>query len=678
MGGGIDDVQRGLCYAPTGIRTNQARAQLRARVERIIRTPARAYVTDPEDLALIALRDQLRTELTPKPEWIPEHQYWRYSSPPSNSELADAMVEREIARIEAEAEEAVSSVVMRSPNPAALVFSSDWQEQLAQQERTDYEAYLFELGQLREADHAEECSRLRWPGPDCPNPPTSRSPATVDLYTYYLGPPVEAMAQRIGKGMPELVSLALDFVPVVGQLKGLAEAIIGKDIITGRELAAWERGLNALLAILPSAKGIFKAGKNGMQILAQVTRRSGLASREAYLAFKGASELTEVEVKAARAMEKTAVEKVAGKLDDMIGTVRRTPAKTNYRIANGLIEDGKSVTRASKTSADVAAEEAAAKAAEAAKLAEAAEKAEQAAKAAEAAKAGKTGQAAKDAQAAAREARKTATAAKTAVRKAAGEAERAATAAERAKKPHLPREVGKAPTPTKTPEAALEVMKGVSPEAISVLEKAGVKITEESAYRLANKYVGFLNRFYRRPGFDDVVRDLIGGNQDLRKGAELVVDFVSDGRNAIDPLTVAFEVPAGITKGAKAESISRFTDLVVTVGGKATNYEFKSYKLKTLMLWAQSDKKILQLVKDVKMLGTASVRWVFDSRELSRSLVYKYLRRAIQRDAVLAKEFGGASKIDAALDKLVVMYPPPSTPLPGLHGLTKPFGDDDE
>lgn len=234
--------------------------------------------------------------------------------------------------------------------------------------------------------------------------------------------------------------------------------------------------------------------------------------------------------------------------------------------------------------------------------------------------------------------------------------------------------------PAKTPEAALRVLKGIHPAAIEALEKAGVKITEDAAYRLVNSFAGFLNRFYRRPGFDKVVTDLIGKNKDLRKGAELVVEFVSDAKNGIDPLTVAFEVPAGITKTAKrGERISRFTDLVVTVQGKSLSYEFKAYTKEALARWAQSDKKILQLVKDVAMIGGSSARWVFDSRVLSRDLVYKHLRQAIRSDPVLAKEFGVGWKLDAALDKLVVMYPPVprATPLPGLHGVVKAQSDDE-
>ncbi|XEC94344.1 pre-toxin TG domain-containing protein [Paenibacillus tarimensis] len=41
-----------------------------------------------------------------------------------------------------------------------------------------------------------------------------------------------------------MLSIGLNFVPIVGQVKGVIEAITGKDLITGEELEAWERAMN--------------------------------------------------------------------------------------------------------------------------------------------------------------------------------------------------------------------------------------------------------------------------------------------------------------------------------------------------------------------------------------------------------------------------------------------------
>ncbi|NOU71763.1 hypothetical protein GC098_10075 [Paenibacillus sp. LMG 31458] len=54
-----------------------------------------------------------------------------------------------------------------------------------------------------------------------------------------------AVAATVGLGIfATLLSMGLNFVPVVGQVKGIIEAITGKDLITGQELETWERALN--------------------------------------------------------------------------------------------------------------------------------------------------------------------------------------------------------------------------------------------------------------------------------------------------------------------------------------------------------------------------------------------------------------------------------------------------
>ncbi|QYO62563.1 polymorphic toxin-type HINT domain-containing protein [Leptolyngbya sp. 7M] len=56
------------------------------------------------------------------------------------------------------------------------------------------------------------------------------------------------------------MSLALDLTPGVGELKGLVEAVTGKDLITGEDLAAWERMIGILPYLSDVGKLIQKAG----------------------------------------------------------------------------------------------------------------------------------------------------------------------------------------------------------------------------------------------------------------------------------------------------------------------------------------------------------------------------------------------------------------------------------
>ena len=73
------------------------------------------------------------------------------------------------------------------------------------------------------------------------------------------------------------ISSALDFVPVVGNVKSLAESITGKDMITGEELSVAERSLS-LLGAIPGGNYL-KNGKhlkNGQKFLKAAQRVKNL------------------------------------------------------------------------------------------------------------------------------------------------------------------------------------------------------------------------------------------------------------------------------------------------------------------------------------------------------------------------------------------------------------------
>jgi hypothetical protein len=61
--------------------------------------------------------------------------------------------------------------------------------------------------------------------------------------------------------LKEGVDLALNVIPVAGQVKGLIEGFVGEDLITGRHLAWWERVLNvaSVGSLLKSAKDVEEA-----------------------------------------------------------------------------------------------------------------------------------------------------------------------------------------------------------------------------------------------------------------------------------------------------------------------------------------------------------------------------------------------------------------------------------
>jgi hypothetical protein len=219
-------------------------------------------------------------------------------------------------------------VVLHSPPTAAENQRlADLRAAYAQQE---YAIYLDELKRIK----AERDARL------LSTTGVYSGAATVDLYEQYVGAPVKEMADYLKEDHPQLISNMINFIPVIGQLKGIAEAIIGRDLITGDELPAWERGLNILLAIIPEAHGFFSAGEGGVRGLARVAADVGEPADKVFRTVKAASRLTVDEVQAAervvaRAPPTRAQVKLARSLEEMDGTAAAGPAVTEAAEKDG-------------------------------------------------------------------------------------------------------------------------------------------------------------------------------------------------------------------------------------------------------------------------------------------------------------------------------------------------------
>ena len=74
-------------------------------------------------------------------------------------------------------------------------------------------------------------------------------PAAADncsVFTDCFGVANSAIEAAFGLSLLAALSLILDFVPFVGTAKGGIEAATGRDLLTGRELAPWERALGVL------------------------------------------------------------------------------------------------------------------------------------------------------------------------------------------------------------------------------------------------------------------------------------------------------------------------------------------------------------------------------------------------------------------------------------------------
>jgi putative toxin of predicted polymorphic toxin system/protease prsW family protein len=66
-----------------------------------------------------------------------------------------------------------------------------------------------------------------------------------------------------GKMLWGLASMALDFMPVIGQIKGFTEALCGKDLLTGDEIPGWQRALLLIPFAGAAAKELGLFGKLG-------------------------------------------------------------------------------------------------------------------------------------------------------------------------------------------------------------------------------------------------------------------------------------------------------------------------------------------------------------------------------------------------------------------------------
>jgi hypothetical protein len=120
-------------------------------------------------------------------------------------------------------------------------------------------------------------------------PQSPRFPGTLDPKSYTIGliPRTELAAEYIGRGLTEFIwyllthpdvafSLFLDFLPVIGTIKGGIEAITGRDLITGDELPTWARALGAAAAAIPAARAGWKLAGLGVKV---ARRTAAVASK---------------------------------------------------------------------------------------------------------------------------------------------------------------------------------------------------------------------------------------------------------------------------------------------------------------------------------------------------------------------------------------------------------------
>ncbi|MFQ6242563.1 pre-toxin TG domain-containing protein [Sinorhizobium meliloti] len=176
------------------------------------------------------------------------------------------------------------------------------------------------------------------------HPPPPRFPGTVDprgynvglmprtqvTFDFFLSAAQECLKpQNFLECFGTALSLALDFMPVIGNIKGLIEAYTGRDLITGDKIPDWARCLNVALAVLPGAGAAWKAIRAGLR----AAQRGSKAAVKAVLPIAMV-----VAVAKATPAESMQIIKNVASLNE---TALRTAAKEAEKVGGGVLSASK-------------------------------------------------------------------------------------------------------------------------------------------------------------------------------------------------------------------------------------------------------------------------------------------------------------------------------------------------
>jgi len=467
---------------------------------------------------------------------------------------------------------------------------------LKQKEDAEYEQFLLELDYIRGLPQLEATERL-----------IRVETGAITSSIFRASGAAEPIYDFLNVAAP-YISLALDFVPFVSQVKGIAEAVIGRDLITGDELPNWARGLSGALGFAPFAKLSFRAVKTGVRIarggasaglrslaalayhvtgkidprtLFRVTKAWSQVSKKVEESLEVASHISAG--KALTSAERAAVKEVSQAFEVLEAESRLS------RTASGVIDEGRVVTQSVSG---------------------------------------------------------------TIVKKAADAPAKVAA-----------KTVSKA--------AQKLISKGYRPEAIEALESLGVKVTRKLADQLEKLDTtgrDFLNLFHKSKGFQRVVSDFAkGGNK--AEGALFVMRFATQhpdilAKVRVDPLLIAFEWGAGIKKtGRLGDIFAREVDIVVRGErtlemGETVYNELKNWTVKTLRA-AKKAKLARQFVRDLAILDPKNIRWIFNSQKIAKkSEIIDAFVEVITKDAYLSKTWGtDLAKIRQDLESVIQLFP---------------------
>jgi hypothetical protein len=432
-------------------------------------------------------------------------------------------------------------------------------------------------------------------------------PAKVKSSIFRMGVTAEPIYEPFKPVLP-YVSIAMDFVPAAGLLKGIAEAALGRDLLTGEELPLWARVVGAGLSFLPFAKGVFSMAKGGIRIVSRADRegirrlaalayllRDKVEPRQLYQLTKQLSAVSEeslsvaARIPADRALtagQKAAVADIVRIVDAPAGDATRLS-----RSASGVIEGGRVL-----------------------------EKAESGTMLPKAVASLKT-------------------TAKTAPK----------IVQELVAKGYLPEAIDALQT------AGVEITRKL----VNRLDKLG----ETGAQ--------FCNLFYRSHGWYLVLKGLAAKGHKIPEGAKFVMRYATSHPDIVakakaDPFLIAFEWGVGTGKKTEKgrEHLAREVDIVVrgdrTIGEGNTIYrELKNWTAGTLKNRVTGKNIAHQFIRDVALFDPGNIRWVFNSTKIpeKKEIIDAFIR-VIETDPYLTKIWGkDPDLIRSALDRVIEVYP---------------------
>ncbi|TVL97973.1 MAG: hypothetical protein CV087_21825 [Candidatus Brocadia sp. WS118] len=431
------------------------------------------------------------------------------------------------------------------------------------------------------------------------------------------------------------LNMALDFVPIVGDIKGIVEGIIGYDMM-GHKLELWERGLGAIPLVGKAGKAIKNVTK-GSRIIAEslkaVEKVADLAgfvivakekfSNAAFFVAQSmiilryprqwresikvtSKEMLEVYLRASRIEEKAANQvvrdfEIIKKTRQDLHLQRRLESDLKYMVEPIPISAKKVANENIRTRTSSS------------------EKVNTTASSVSKASRGTSNRGIKE-------------------------------QSSESVSPKIEK------TEAKLKETTRSVTKQRKDDAWEILEKMKVKVTRKQISSAGENTIEFIESFHKSPGFHRVIEDWAAGGW-KQEGARFVIEYSNAKLKNMSH--VEFEVPLPVKKIKTdgTETVGRYIDIRYSDAktGRMTTFEVEVKNVKDLY-----SSKVKQLWIDVSSRkgDIQGLKWVFNSKKLNKQWIVDKFTDIIKKNEYLKKVFGDTEKlIRENLDKIIEVFP---------------------